>query len=844
MRVHLAEAQLHVEPGLPSIVPIEIFNDDVVIAGYDVRVLGLDPSWSTLEPSHVSLFPDSATTLYLTIALPPDLPSGIRVVTIEVTERNDPTRVTLQELSLVVQAERTGRIQVEPVSATAGSEARFSLAMANTGNTDVDVEFEWEDEEDALWMEFEPPVLRLGAGQQTTIGLTATGKRPWFGSPAPRPFTIRATGFERPTVTTGVFVQKPRISRGALALAGLLLGIAVFAGVLTATLARIVDSNRADAELAVDVLEAGERAALAQAPGQVSGAVTGQADGAAVAGATVDAFAADDTSSPVASSATDDQGSYTVAGVPVGDYLIRFRAAGFADHWYGGTLTAEGATPVTVASSDGAQAIDAVLRGADGSIAGTVVGDEPAGSTIDVGVILGPDGTATLDTVIAVDEDDPAPAAGLLRTVTVDEDGTFEIGSLPSPLAYTLTLRRDGYADSVRILQLAAGEDRTGVQLALRRGDGEIRGEVVSDAGSPIGGAVVAVGDGTTTFTTRSLTTTGEVGDFAMRNLPTDTVYTVTVSAPGYLDATVAVTVGNGAEIAVDGVRVALTRDRSSIVGTVRSASGPLGGVTVTATNGTDTATTLSQSTGAPGTFLIPDVEAPATYSLTFAKSGFQPATRSVSVTPGGAGEPIDVTLRASTGTLSGLVEEIPVDEDPNDGVTPAQQPVGDVTITLTSGDRTYQTTSASAAPSGAAGSVGRYRLTGIEPGTYSVGFSQTGRQSFVALVTIAPEASVVQNALLQPQASIFGIVRDQDSALLSGVVVRLYRTSQFPGTVLRTQNTTAAGRYDFRGLEAPEDYIVTFAYPFGQAEAYSREVNGLVPGQRFDAGTQIFEVD
>lgn len=830
MLVHLSFDHLIAQPGQPLPIPVEVFNDSDVIGGYSFRALGLDQDWVDVVPGELTLFPDSSATVMVTVTIPDDLPAGDRVLSLEVTQQNAPRHSVIHNVTLTVTPERSGRTRLEPVTATGGKETTFSLTLTNTGNKAIDAEFSWADEEDKLWMAFEPPYVQLGAGQETTIDVEVIGKRPLVGAPAPRAFTITTDGFDLPESTHGVFIQKPYVPRGALALFGLLLAIVVFAGVITAALSRIVDNGRADAQLAVEVLEAADRAAISARPGEVTGLVSARAGGDGQSGVAVAAFAPDDANNAVATTATNGSGAYRLAGLPPGEYLLRFEGAGFAQQWYDGVFDPGDATPVVVPDGAGVSGIDASLGGTPGSIAGTVVGDDPAGGVVEVAVLLSEE--ITFDEAGVPDGSDLA----LFRTVPVAEDGTFLIENLPSPLHYALTLKKEQYADSLRLVELGGGEQREGVVLALRRGDGEITGQVIDSAGNPLGGATVTATTSTTTFTTMSLTPTAQRGSFALRNLPSPGLYTVTVSLAGYADSTVAVALDAGGTAPPS--TVVLDTSRSSIRGSVTANGAPLGGVSVVATDGEQSFTTISETAGGPGTFLLADLPSPATYSITFSREGYRSVTRSVATQPGADPPPLSVAMAPATGVLEGVVSEIPLGES-----TP--QPLGNVKVVVSSGSATYTGYSATSGPSGANQTIGFYRIAGIPPGTYSAEFSQPGRQSVVALVTIEAAQTTRRDVTLRQQASIFGTVHAgaTDGPPAANITVRLYRSSQFPTTALATRTSGSDGSYDFRGLDAPEDYIITFARPF-EAEETSVSVTGLEQGERRQAPIAVVASD
>src|SRR5690606_25104479 len=142
----------------------------------------------------------------------------------------------------------------------------------------------------------------------------------------------------------GSLIQRPWLSRGALSLLGLLVAVTVFAGVLTATLGRVVDRSTARDELLLQVVRGETSGDVVTNPGAIAGTVTVLTSGAPVSGVTAEIFAADSTEAPLASTATLDDGEFRFGGLAEGSYKLRFRGAGFAEVWYPNALDPDRAT--------------------------------------------------------------------------------------------------------------------------------------------------------------------------------------------------------------------------------------------------------------------------------------------------------------------------------------------------------------------------------------------------------------------------------------------------------------------------------------------------------------------
>ena len=109
MRVDVTPRRAEILPGQPQPLTITIANTSSVIGGYAIRVLGADPGWVQLETDRISLFPDQARAVQLTVTAPEGVPAGPRRIAVQVRELNPPESSTIVELDLDVPAARAVR---------------------------------------------------------------------------------------------------------------------------------------------------------------------------------------------------------------------------------------------------------------------------------------------------------------------------------------------------------------------------------------------------------------------------------------------------------------------------------------------------------------------------------------------------------------------------------------------------------------------------------------------------------------------------------------------------------------------------------------------------------------
>ncbi|HET9692010.1 MAG TPA: carboxypeptidase regulatory-like domain-containing protein, partial [Acidimicrobiales bacterium] len=220
-----------------------------------------------------------------------------------------------------------------------------------------------------------------------------------------------------------------------------------------------------------------------------------------------------------------------------------------------------------------------------------------------------------------------------------------------------LTFSAPGYGDQTLAQPLGPGQDLANLAVAMAGGAGTVSGTVTdaTAAHAPLGNVTVTVDGGTAPVTTQSLTAAASP-NFTLSGLPPGS-YTLTFSLAGYQSQTIAVQLtGTGA---VSGLSVALAPATGAIAGTVsgsppsatvtgcdpngKGAAVPLGGVAVTATNGTTTVSTTT-TTSPAGQYAIGGLTV-GSWTVTYAAPGCSQSTALVQVAAGSTSTS-DVSLR------------------------------------------------------------------------------------------------------------------------------------------------------------------------------------------------------
>lgn len=866
MRVEVSPRHCSVVPGEPAVITVSVANTGTVISGNSIRILGVDPKWVTIDQDRLSLFPDTAGVAIVTLNLPKGVPAGPRAMAVEVSELTPPHDRAVVDVQLSVPEEPGLKLGVDPVSVTGGRRASVAVLVENTGNGLLDVALDGREETGEVSFHFDDPAPSVAPGEHRVGTAVLKAKRPWFGNPRIRPYTIVGGPPSAPVVAAGTWLQKARLSRGALALTGLLAAATVFAVVVAVALSQVVTTSNADRNLALQVAEAAQAGNAHAGTSSISGMVLQQTTGAPVSGITVDIFESTNVTTPVVSTATNNQGSYQFSGLASGGYLLEFQGAGFASLWYPQSLTSDAATSVQVKAGQAVTGIDITLGGLPGTISGQVVGADPSGAVLTLeipgaggaaaaaaaavnaapaaqGSSQAPSaaaastpgaspattspqttspvttspttsptttspGAATNTALAASSSDPPAPptpqeqGAGpsIVSSQTLSSSGDFTLGNVPSPGSFILVVVKSGYAPAVAEVDLAGGESRSGVVITLHKGDGSISGTVSTTKG-PLGGATIAASDGSSTVSTVSVTTPGSVGDFQLPDLPTPDNLTIVVTAPGFATQTLAVSLA--AHQQLTGLSVILVPGTGSVSGTVTSGGSPAGGVTVTATNGQQTVSTVTLSVGAVGSYQLTGLINPGDYTITFSRSDLTAQTRAVS-------------LSASDGTLSG----VDADLVPNTAAVygtitqTGGQPVHAVTVELSSGTTDFKVTSADSPTPGA------YEIDGLTPGTYTISFTRQGGQPTSSIVSVAAGQRLQYNPVLTPAASIYGRVvqTSNPTQAVPDAQITLYLATQFPTVSVATVLTDSSGNFTFDNVDAPQNFVVGVAFPQGSS--------------------------
>jgi hypothetical protein len=444
--------------------------------------------------------------------------------------------------------------------------------------------------------------------------------------------------------------------------------------------------------------------------------------------------------------------------------------------------------------------IDAALE--SGEAGGAVVPSNPATVTGTLTSATSTQGLAGMQAELFVSDDTTTPVA----SAVTDDAGSFSLSSLGEG-RYKLKLSGAGLAalwypaaptpDDAQEIEVALGQELTLDPVAVGGLPVEVTGKI--DADNPLdlaGVTITLVAAGETDPEADALVATVDVapdGSFTLPDIPSPGSYQLLVEKPGFATERRDVTLGPGQSL--DDLELALRPGNGIISGSISESNGSaLGGVAISATDGTTTVETVSLTDGAEGTFRVRDLPTPGQYTVTISKPGYLTETRSVALTEGQEIGNLTARLVPATGSISGRS-------------TVSGVPEQGLTVTLTGADLVRRTAVVSQGL--AAGSYGFVGLPA--PGTYTLTFTGPDVIPQVRVVDLDPfrgttDIGGIDVSLSPESTTVQGIVNavgggpaTQATVTLSdGATTRTFLTADDP-----------AGRFQFSNVK-PGAYTLT----------------------------------
>jgi hypothetical protein len=675
-----------------------------------LTVLGLDSRWAP-EPAVIGpLEPGQSAQVTLTL-VPERGALGARypfVVAAEASSRRgDRPVMGVGESTLTVDAKERLVVALVPPQVTAVFGKRVDLQISNPGSVDRSLTLTPDDVGGATLRLSENSVV-VPAGQTSTVRGKIKVRHPrMFGTGGVHAIGVTARDSGAPEHAGATVRARPLIRNGLRT--GVILGLVLLLWVAAAVVFIPKLSDRFTAKNST-----ASASTSTSASGATGTGAAGTGTGAAGTGAT-------GTGAPGSGAGGSDSGGSGGAGGDngSGDTGVPGAGGGGASR-LAGTVTGPVAAGVTV-KVESTSLADAAAAGAAPADAGT------AGQGLRTA--LGAVGKVPASAVEVTANDD-CPSQQRTRT---GPDGSFAFGCLTSRGFYLVTFGHQGFGEQKFIIDASTLANAEPMQVTLAPDNGKLSGTVTGPAG-PVGAATVAITDGTLSLTTSTVSpgSQGTPGTWSMAGLSTPGTYLITISSPGLGTVSMLKTLKAGGSATAD----ATMKDGvATVLGTVSGTdefgnTGNLGGVTVSVTDGTTTRTATTVTTGAVGTYALPDLPSPGSYTLTVTGTGFQVATRQIDIPAGVGSVQADISLTRTNGTVSGTVRAA------------GGGGLAGVGLTLTGEDATYKTISQTSP-------AGSYSFTGVAPGDYVLTGVLFGRIPSSVNVTVAAAGTTTVNLSL-----------------------------------------------------------------------------------------------
>jgi hypothetical protein len=648
-------------PGESVIGRVEIFNDGATDAVYTVSVVGLNPDplneTAAPPPLRVPVLAGTSATADVVVVVPRTLGIGQHAAAFEVTSSRSSDRATLTPFTVSIQSVARVELVPQPSTIRARRKARFHLDVTNNEALPVDIALSGEAPD--VTVSFSPPAMSLQPGQRAVAKADVRGPRHWSGERTQHNILITARGRASSTSVTAAYVQRPLFAhRFRMMLAGLTV-IALWLSAIGG--AALWLSNRDDGTDAGAVIVGidtdgdgvpdefrdadGNRVIADDTDGDGIPDSFVDVDGNPITGTDTDGDGIPDTlvdaqGRPLKAIDTDGDGIPDTLsnGAPLpGD--LPASAPEPEPTILRGTVEIDG-DPTTVAI-----ALTPIELGAAPTPTSTPIGLRAAQPSEPEGKIWSARTTTLNDIVgsptrrtVAIEPDSTVPGA----------DGVWLFTDVLQGQSYEVSFSSPGYDTQSFVLTPRADGEPIDLDVVMKPANGSLSGTVVGPSG-PLGGAEIRITDGTLEFVSTSASGNG---NWSLPGVSTPGIYTVTATLRGFATAVRQVRLAPGDT--PTGISLQMVPGLGTITGLVTANGAGLGGVTVTASNGETTLTTTTLTEGNIGFYSLPQLPAPAEYTLQAQLDGYVTNSRRVPLSGSLSG--VDFSMSSTTSTLTGRV--------------------------------------------------------------------------------------------------------------------------------------------------------------------------------------------
>jgi hypothetical protein len=679
-------------------------------------------------------------------------PTPVRALNGNGTRGEDERRVPgRHDVSVLVGDGATVAARLDPVDVEGIGRGRFALVLRNRGSQSQQVHLFGVSPDPGLVVDFEKDDPLLLPGRQVEVPGSLRVHRRFKGEPQRHPFAVRVQGRGTPVMAEGSFTSSPLLPPWAFKAIAILVVVAMWATIAVFGI-KILSAHLHRAAVQRNSVTQPTTAAHGKKATGKSKTSTKTGKGTSTSKTTSNGSGGSNSSGGTAPGNKTAKTSKKPSSKPPAPKQTVEVAGKVAGPSPGG---------VTVTLSATSLVSPTVLGASGGSGAGTVASsvhrlhghhahrsEGPAGVTYGPGALLtaavrhktaahGPPTDPSTPMLVnasghisripdgkvygteAAAAFFPSLVAAITPALTTKTlaDGSFVFTRIPAPGTYLVSFTQPGYNTRKYVVQTKVGTNIT-LNTLLSPGTGSLSG-TVSGPNGPLGGVSITVSDGSVTVTTVTPTTGAGIGTWSVSGLNTPDSYLVSASASGFGTQITTASLAPSASLA--GVDLTMKPGVGSISGTVTAGAQPVGGVTVTATDGTLSATATTSTVSPVGTYTLPNLAIPGTWTVAVSGAGWITQTQLVKLSGNAT---VNASLTSSGANVVGVVSS-------------KGSGLANVGLTLSNQSATFKTLSESVSP------VGGFDFGQIPPGQYVLSATSFGYTTQSASVKVTAGQTV-----------------------------------------------------------------------------------------------------
>ncbi len=226
----LRTEHLEVDAGRSVETIVTVHNTASIVEQFSISVIGEASGWASVEPSAISLFPNTQQDVTVTFLAPKEwhiapgsVPFGVKVVPV-----NDPEGSVVEEGEVTLAPYQDIGAELIPAVATGKRKGKLGLAVDSKSNVPVPVTLHGRDPSDTLMINIKPRRLILQPGTTAFAKLTIIPRKRYLHGPQKQArfkVGVEPDGGET-ILLDATLIQHPILPRGSFAGLALLAALA------------------------------------------------------------------------------------------------------------------------------------------------------------------------------------------------------------------------------------------------------------------------------------------------------------------------------------------------------------------------------------------------------------------------------------------------------------------------------------------------------------------------------------------------------------------------------------------------------------------------------------------